>query len=376
MTGLGRIATIGVLALFAAAAIHDVAAAGPVGAPKPVVNSAAHEPAAAESLISPPPEASPQANLPPPRVYIFRGALGPIFSTGMDRLAEKLEKAGFWATVYEFTICDLIELQVEKSYREQPAPIVLIGHSMGGLCSVRIAIALEKEHIPVSLVVTVDPAHATKSVPLNVQRFINIFLSDNILGGGDVKPEPGYHGHYASYDMKDHDEITHINIDKMADVHAQLVTMISQLNQTPATADPDPVPLRYLVPPKTSLELWDSGAPLFVRPGDTLEQIADTYHLPLWALQQSNQGAGGAPLMPGERIVIPRHLLPASAGAPEATASVAPVTTARPKAAAQRGVSRGKTNTSTSQATANADSSAAAAQPGGRNGMIIGTRRQ
>ncbi|MDU6495724.1 MAG: hypothetical protein E6531_39475, partial [Bradyrhizobium sp.] len=33
---------------------------------------------------------------------------------------------------------------------------------------------------------TVDPAHATKSVPLNVQRFINLFLSDNILGGGDV----------------------------------------------------------------------------------------------------------------------------------------------------------------------------------------------
>jgi len=373
MTGLGRIAAIGVLALFAAAAIDGVALAGPTGVPKPVVRSAVSEPAAAESLISPPPEAPPPVSL-PPRVYIFRGALGPIFSTGMDRLAEKLEKAGFWASVYEFTLCDLIELQVEKSYREQPAPIVLIGHSMGGLCSVRIAIALEKEHIPVSLVVTVDPAHATKSVPLNVQRFINIFLSDNILGGGDVKPEPGYRGHYASYDMKDHDEITHINIDKIADVHAQLLTMISQLNQTPATAEADPVPLRYLVPPKTPLELWDSGVPLFVRPGDTLEQIADTYHLPLWALQQSNQGAGSGPLMPGERLVIPRHLLPASAGAPEATASVAPVTTARPKPATQRAASRGKTTPS--QATANADSSAAAAQPGGRNGMIIGTRRQ
>jgi LysM repeat protein len=368
MTGLGRIAAIGTLALFVTAAIDDVGVAGPAAASKPAVNATA----AAESLISPSPEAPPAANL-PPRVYIFRGALGPIFSTGMDRLAEKLEKAGFWATVYEFTLCDLIELQVEKSYREQPAPIVLIGHSMGGLCDVRIALALEKEHIPVSLVVTIDPAHATKSVPLNVQRFINIFLSDNILGGGDVKPEPGYRGHYASYDMKDHDEITHINIDKMADVHAQLVTMISQLNQTPATAEADPTPLRYLVPPKTSLELWDSGAPLIARPGDTLEQIADTYHLPLWALQQSNPGAVGGPLMPGERIVIPRHLLPTGAGAPEATASVAPVTTARPKSAAQRSAGSGKTNAS--QATANAALSTTA-QPGGKNGMIIGTRRQ
>jgi len=361
MTGLGRVVAVGLLALLAAAAIHDGAMAGSLGAPGP----------ANESLISAPPQTPPPVNLPQPRVYIFRGALGPIFSTGMDRLAEKIEKAGIWATVYEFTLCDLIELQVEKSYREQPAPIVLIGHSMGGLCSVRIAIALEKEHIPVSLVVTVDPAHATKSVPLNVQRFINIFLSDNILGGGDVKPEPGYRGYYASYDMKDHDEITHINIDKMADVHAQLVTMISQLNQTPVTADADPPPLRLLVPPKTSLELWDSGTPLFARPGDKLEQIADANHVPLWAVQQSNQGAGSGPLMPGERIVIPRHLLPLSAGAPEATASITPAA-ARPKSAPHN---VGSAKTKPTQATANADPSATA-QPGGRNGMIIGTRRQ
>jgi LysM repeat protein len=371
MTGLGRIAAIAAVAVFAAAAIHDVAIARPAGALKPAVNKpAVIEPASNESLISPPPETLP-ANLPPPRVYIFRGALGPIFSTGMDRLAEKVEKAGYWASVYEFTLCDLIELQVEKSYRQQPAPIVLIGHSMGGLCSVRIAIALEKEHIPVSLVVSIDPAHATKSVPLNVQRFINIFLSDNILGGGDVKPEPGYRGHYASYDMKDHDEVTHINIDKMADVHAQLVTMISQLNQTPATTEADPVPLRLLVPPNTSLELWDSGIPLFARPGDTLEQIGETYHVPLWALQQSNPGTASGPLMPGERIVIPRHLLPAPAAVPEATASPAHVATARPKAVVHR--SSGKT--SPAQAAANADRSATA-QPGGKNGMIIGTRRQ
>jgi LysM repeat protein len=363
MTGLGRTAAIGALALFVAA-IHDVAIAGPAGAPTPAVN----EPAASDSLISPAPDTPPAANLPSPRVYIFRGALGPLFSTGMDRLAEKIEQAGYWASVYEFTLCDLIELQVEKSYRQQPAPIVLIGHSMGGLCSVRIAIALEKEHIPVSLVVTIDPAHATKRVPLNVQRFFNIFLSDNILGGGDVKPEPAYRGHYASYDMKDHDEITHINIDKMADVHAQLVTMISQLNQTQATAEADPIPLRYLVPPKTSLELWDSGMPLFIRPGDTLEQISATYHVPLWALQQSNQGAGSGPLMPGERIVIPRHLLPATVSAPEPIANLAP---GRPKTASKAAAHRGGKRVA-SQATANVDP----AQPGGKNGIIIGTRRQ
>ena len=63
--------------------------------------------------------------------------------------------------------------------------------------------------------VTIDPAHASPKVPLNVERFINIFLSDSVLGGGDIVAEPGYQGHYASFDMKQHEEVTHINIDKM-----------------------------------------------------------------------------------------------------------------------------------------------------------------
>jgi LysM repeat protein len=369
MTGLRRIAAAGLLAFAIAAAIHDAALAGPPAA----------APAASDSLISAPrPEmVPPPVNQLPPKVYIFRGALGPFFSTGMDRLAEKLEKAGFWARVYEFTICDLIEMQVERSYREEPAPIVLIGHSMGGLCDVRIAIALQEQHIPVSLVVTIDPAHATKSVPLNVQRFINLFLSDNILGGGDVKPEPGYRGHYASYDMKDHDEVTHINIDKMNDVHAQLITMISQLPQTPAIGESDPVPLRLLVPPKVAVEMWDSGVPLFVRPGDTLEQISATYRVPLWALQQANQGAGSAPLIPGERIVIPRHLLPPAAVAGPLEAMTSPVPAAiRPRTAQARPGARNGAITSTPLASTSAAPPPSAQPAGGKNGMIMGTRRQ
>ncbi|MGJ5181602.1 alpha/beta fold hydrolase [Bradyrhizobium oligotrophicum] len=305
----------------AASTLPQTAGAASATAPTRSAKAATQPaPAAIRSAPTPPAEA-PQP-LPPPRVYLFRGALGPLFSTGMDRLAEKIEQAGYRANVYEFTLCDLIELQVAKNYRQEPGPIVLIGHSMGGLCGVRIAIALQEQNIPVSLVVTIDPAHATKSVPPNVQRFINLFLSDNILGGGDVKPEPGFRGHYASFDMKDHDEVTHINIDKMEDVHAQLVAMISQLSQTSATAEADPVPLRYLVPPTASVELWDSGTALAVRPGETLDQIAANYRVPLWALQQSNRGLAAQPLVPGQRIILPRHLLPQAASPPQPEVAV------------------------------------------------------
>ena len=148
------------------------------------------------------PAAALPATQPRARVYVFRGALGPIFSRGMDRLTSRLEEAGVRADVYEFTICRLIAAQAIRDYRKDPVPITLIGHSMGGLCTLIFADILRSENIPVSLVVTIDPAHASPKVPLNVERFINIFLSTSILGGGDVVAEPGYQGHYASFDIR------------------------------------------------------------------------------------------------------------------------------------------------------------------------------
>src|SRR6266536_819266 len=219
--------------------------------------------------------AAPAAALPatPPRarVYLFRGALGPIFSRGMDRLTKRLEDAGIRADVYEFTICRLIAYQAIREYREDPVPITLIGHSMGGLCALTFADILRPENIPVNLVVTIDPAHASPNVPLNVERYINIFLSNSVLGGGDVVAEPGYQGHYASFDMKDHEEVTHINIDKMDSIHEQLVTAVMQLATAPVQAKGETVPLRYVVPPDAPLELWDSGTQQLARSGDTLQ---------------------------------------------------------------------------------------------------------
>jgi hypothetical protein len=247
------------------------------------------------------------------RAYLFRGALGPIFSRGMDRLTKELQQAGIEADVNEFTICRLIAARAITVYRENPAPIILIGHSMGGYCSVIFSQMLEAENIPVSLVVTIDPAHVTPDVPLNVERFINIFLSKDVLGGGDVKPQPGYRGHYASFDLSEHDEVSHITIDKMDDVHQQLIAKIVQLATTPSKGDGEPVPLRYVVPPNTAIELWDSGTSVVVHQDETLQNIAQLFHVPLWSLTQVNRRADNTRLMQGERIIVPRHLLPLTA---------------------------------------------------------------
>jgi hypothetical protein len=258
---------------------------------------------------SPPAETEPPQR---PRVYLFRGAMGPIFSTGMDTLAEKLIKAGLTADVYEFTICRFIADRAISTYRGDPAPIVLIGHSMGGLCSIIFAEKLAEENIPVSLVVTIDPAHASGNVPLNVERFINIFMSDSVLGGGDIVAEPGYRGHYASFDLKELKRISHINIDKASDIHAQLVDMVTQLTRVPEQTVGDAVPLRYLVPAGTKVELWDSGIRLPMRKGETLERVSALYRVPLWSLAQANPSLGNTSFAKGQEIVIPRHLTPAS----------------------------------------------------------------
>ena len=280
---------------------------------------------AAVPTAPPPPPFEP---LPPPKIYLFRGAMGPIFSTGMDRLGEKLTQAGFSADVYEFTLCRLIGNRAIASYKESPAPIVLIGHSMGGLCSVVISEMAAKESVPISLVIAIDAAHATGDVPLNVERFINIFLSDSVLGGGDVVTVPGFRGHYASYDLKENARVSHINIEKSDDIHRQIVEMVTQLPRIPPQTQADAVPLRYLVPADTLVELWDSGVRVPVRRGDTMESIAAANRVPLWTLAQSNSLPENAQLTPGQTIIVPRHLTP-----PEPAAAMA---TPPPRPAARR----------------------------------------
>jgi hypothetical protein len=292
----------------------DPATAGPIAGwsetadAAPKINPATIS-AAKASPVGPPPAAKLAVIAPAGRAYLFRGALGPIFSRGMDRLTKRIEEVGVTATVNEFTICRYIAAKAIRDYRQDPAPIILIGHSMGGFCAVKFAEILQAENIPVSLVVTIDPAHVTPDVPLNVERFINIFLAHNVLGGGDVVPAKGYQGHYASFDLSQHDEVTHINIDKMGSLHEQLVTKIQELSATSAKAEGEAIPIRYVVPADAGVELWDSGTPVFSHSGDTLETLAAYYRVPLWSLSQINQVPASAPLVDRQRIVIPRHLV-------------------------------------------------------------------
>ena len=228
----------------------------------------------------------------------------------MDKLAKRIEQAGVPVDVNEFTVCSFVADRAIREYRQDPAPITLIGHSMGGFCALQFAEKLQAENIPVSLIVTIDPAHLMPKLPMNVERYMNIFLASDVLGGGDVMPEKGFQGHYASFDLSKLKGVLHINIDKMDVIHTQLVTKILQIPETPAKAEGESVPIRYVVPLEGPIELWDSGTPAFVRAGDTLETLAANYRVPLWALTQINQIPESAALVANQRVIVPRLLAP------------------------------------------------------------------
>ncbi len=148
------------------------------------------------------------------RAYLFRGIAGLIYSRGMDRLADRINRAGIKATVNTYLVWRVICDAAIRDYRRDPQPITIIGHSAGGDSAMAFAEVLNAADIPVSLLVTYDPTRIADSVAPNVERYINIFQSRNMLGGGDVVQGRGFHGNYASYNLSWHSEIIHMNIEK------------------------------------------------------------------------------------------------------------------------------------------------------------------
>jgi thioesterase domain-containing protein len=238
------------------------------------------------------------------RAYMFRGLIGMI-DWGMDQLAARIDRAGVTADIEGYSSWRSLAAQAIADYRHDPKPITAIGHSIGGDSAVQFAEALEAAHIPVSLLITYDPTRAAHAIPANVERYINLYQSSNILGGGDLEPGRGFHGHYASYNLKDRPEIVHINLDKFDRIQEQLA---AKVRSAALRGEGEAVPLRLVPPPTGAIELWDSGEPVAAHAGDTLATVAAVYHVPLWALLQLNQKPEHAALTEGERIVVPRYL--------------------------------------------------------------------
>ncbi len=279
-------------------------------------------PAAPAPQTTPGPQAADKITTPRGRAYLFRGVAGLIYSRGIDKLAARIRRTGIPASIDTYLLWRPTADAAIRDYRRDPQPITLIGHSMGGDAVLDFAEYLNAAHIPVSLLVTYDPTRIADDVPPNVARYINIYQSSSFMGGGNVVQGTRFHGHYASYNLKDHTEIVHINIEKENRIQEQLAAKVLQISQTPADAEGEAVPIRLEVPADAAIELWDSGLAVQAHAGDSLKTLSATYNVPQWALSQLNSVSEREPLSEGQRIVIPRYLVPMPT--PVAVSSYAP----------------------------------------------------
>ena len=90
---------------------------------------------------------------PRPHVYLFRG-LADVFSTGMDTLADELNKRGVYATSHNHADWQEIADRTAADYKaKKEGPIILIGHSLGADAAMEMADYLGDKGVPVALVI-------------------------------------------------------------------------------------------------------------------------------------------------------------------------------------------------------------------------------
>lgn len=159
-------------------------------------------------------------------VYLLRGLLN-VFSLGLDDLGEKLDRRGIANSVHNHTEYEDIAAQIIGRYRNGwRGPVVLIGHSLGADNVYPLAEILSRSNVPVALIVSFDPV-GYQNVPGNVSKAINYYVDG---AGYPVSRGRGFRGELANIEMSKKGDYGHLNIEKSAVLHAQVLSRLSGLS--------------------------------------------------------------------------------------------------------------------------------------------------
>lgn len=269
----------------------------------------------------------------PGHVYLMWGLAGEIFSRGLDGLAAKIEKAGVAASVHSMVEIGSITDTIIRNYKRDPssAPVMLLGHSSGGDVVIAIAERLKAVNIPVALILGFDPTPIAGRIPSNVEMFINLYQATNLIGGASATPAADFRGRLINVDLREHREIVHITLDKSDVIHALVIDKVVGVaaaaaqrqalamaaapqpkaqQKKPPSASPQPyvlpLTMKYVVPAKEPILLFDSAISITAKSDDTPEAIALRTNTPRWLIEQVNKLSDDAPLQPGQRLLIPQ----------------------------------------------------------------------
>jgi hypothetical protein len=134
---------------------------------------------------------------------------------------------GYNARVYSTGGWQLVARRIASdSARGQKDIVVLIGHSLGANATFDIASELNKQNIPVELIVTFD-ATSPQPVPKNVQHLVNFYQENGF--GKRVLPGQGFQGELTNYDLTAETGLSHTTIEKSPRLHAVVIQKIANI---------------------------------------------------------------------------------------------------------------------------------------------------
>jgi hypothetical protein len=167
------------------------------------------------------------------RVYLLRGWFG-VFSTGLDNLAAELRSKGIKTETvghlaWKTTVANIIKDHASG----KGGPLILVGHSQGANNVIDMSRLLQRENIPVDLLVTLAPA-MQDPIPGNVVRAINYYNSPG--WGAPVTADAGYHGKLTNINLGGDIGIYHMAIDKNPKIQVEIERAILAVAQAEAQA--------------------------------------------------------------------------------------------------------------------------------------------
>jgi hypothetical protein len=170
--------------------------------------------------------APPAATAKQVQVDLLRG-LADVFSRGMDTLADKLNRQGYSARVYSTHGWTAVARRIaERYYRGHRDIIVIVGHSLGANAAIDVANDLNRQNIPIELIVTFDATNPN-AVPKNVLHLVNFYQRNGF--GKPITPGPGFTGELSNVDLTADMSLSHTTIEKSPRLHAQVMQKIADI---------------------------------------------------------------------------------------------------------------------------------------------------
>ncbi|MEM7067470.1 MAG: hypothetical protein AAF478_01195 [Pseudomonadota bacterium] len=158
-------------------------------------------------------------------VYMIRGFMN-VFSNGMNQMTKQLKAGGIKARAisngdWRNVANDIIKRAKKK---QVSYPIVIAGHSLGGVEAPRFANALGAAGVPVALVIGLDPGFAA---PPPFRKGAVRVVNYKIPSGQNYRKGPGFKGKIITVDVSKYGT-DHVGIDKNKKVQSLVISQIKR----------------------------------------------------------------------------------------------------------------------------------------------------